>query len=277
MIAILLAAALQAVATPPLPAAAPPPTPGDRVITQAEALQRVAARGQLLYDHDRAAWVSTDTMREAMPGFVKAGVRGYIVEPQGEGYRVTYHSSGSAPVAIYVADVVGGRVRSGRVVPAAERAPLSVPQIRLIAARDAAAASAASLQRCTAQPYNSVVLAPQDANGAIHVYLLAPQPSASAFALGGHHQLVVGTDGRVASARKFANSCLVMDAKDGPQGKAVGMVVSHLLGSIPTEIHVWTSLASGKDVYVSVPDGRLWAVQGARIRLVNNARRKPKS
>lgn len=275
MIAILLAAVQAIAAPPPLPPTAA--LPAGRVITEAEALQRVAERGQTLYDHDRAAWVSTDAMLKDMPGFVEAGVRGYIVEPQGKGYRVLYHSSGPAPDAIYIADVVGGRVRSARGVPTSERTPLGVAQIRMIAAREAAAAAAASLQRCSPQPYNSVVLAPDDANGAIHVYLLVPRPTATSYALGGHHQLVVAPTGKVVSSRKFTNSCMVMDAGRTPQGVVAAMTVTHLLGSIPTELHVFTSLASGKPVYVGVRDGQVWLVEGAKIRLVGHAGRKSRS
>jgi hypothetical protein len=79
----------------------------------------------------------------------------------------------------------------------------------------------------------------------------------------------VGADGRVVNERPFARSCLMMGgpaAAAAPRGaRPVGMVVTHLLDPVPTEIHVFTSLAARMPILVGA-GGRGWQVDGARIR-----------
>ena len=43
--------------------------------------------------------------------------------------------------------------------------------------------------------------------------------------------------------------------------EAVGFVISHLLDPVPTEIHVFTAIASGKAVFVSTKSGMAWNVE----------------
>ena len=45
------------------------------------------------------------------------------------------------------------------------------------------------------------------------------------------------------------------------------MVVTHLLDPLPTEIHVFTSLASSLPLVVGIR-GRAWEVNGRQIRIV---------
>ena len=139
------------------------------------------------------------------------------------------------------------------------------------AARHAAqtAMIAAAPARCSPQPLNTVVLPPSRPGGPTLVYFLEPQPSLDVFEFGGHYVVEVSTDRKTGVPRAFTNSCIELTprAKDG---KADALVVTHLLDPVPTEIHVFSSLAAGLPVYViTSQNSRTWAVEGPRIRLVD--------
>ena len=73
-------------------------------------------------------------------------------------------------------------------------------------------------------------------------------------------------DGRAGPVRQFARSCLTVPTAPA-RGDAVGFVATHLLDPTPTEIHVFSSLALRKPIYVATmqPTQRLWVVNGTRI------------
>lgn len=222
-------------------------------------LAAIGRRGQLLYDYDQAAWHTTDALLAALPG--APGVRGYIVEPGPAGLRVTYYGSkGDTAVPIFVADYARGKVSNARIVPETERVGLGPMQMRMVQARTPQGAD--KLKRCSAAPYNMVVLPPVTADAPVEVYMLTPQAASRSYPFGGHHHLRVGTDGKIIADRQFAKSCLVMTPPPGAEGF---MAVTHLLGPNPTEIHVFNSLASGTPVVVITGPDRFWFVQGASI------------
>lgn len=232
--------------------------------SQVVALDRASERGQLLYDYDQAAWHSTDTLVAALGDPGRAGIRGYIVEPQAGGLRVTYYGltlAGAVPV--YVADFADGKVAGGRVIPTDERKPLTVAQMRLIKAREVAAK--ADVKRCSSKPFNTVVLPAANAGGPVDVYLLTPQAAAGSYPIGGHHRLIVSAEGKLLKSRTFANTCIALEASPTAKEQTVALVVTHLLDPIPTEIHVFTSLASRLPLGVSTKDGKMWWVAGSSI------------
>jgi hypothetical protein len=270
---ILIAAAAAAFGAAPLlaqkPAAEAAPAAA-RLSPEAEreAIAFAEARGRLLYALDRAAWVATDDFTARVPDYADQGVRGFIVEPAGDGYSaIFYGGPADAPVAVYRGDVRNHRVRGREVYPAASRPALTPAQRRLVAARDAAGAANRN-RPCGPNPFNTAVIPPATPDGPIDVYLLTPQPAAGAFSMGGHWRFTVAADGSVSGERAFARTCLVMGGPGQPApppgGRAVGMVVSHLLDPVPTEIHVFTSLAARMPVYV-LAGGRNWRVQGGSI------------
>jgi hypothetical protein len=66
-------------------------------------------------------------------------------------------------------------------------------------------------------------------------------------------------------------------AKEPGEGGAqpVGMVVTHLLDPIPTEIHVFTALAAQVPVYVAVArPRRLFEVNGQGISVVRTGNKR---
>lgn len=235
--------------------------------SEADALRRASERGRLIYDYDGAAWVSTDAMVAKLgrdPG--KKGVVGYVVEPAGEGTlrAIYYGMDGATPRAVFVAEVRGRKVVSSRVVKPGDDGSLSPLAQRLIAARDAATreAVAKNYGPCVRQAFNSVALPPSTPDGPVSVYLLTPQVKQNEYSAGGHYEIDVGADGRVVASRPFTKSCMALPGG----GKTVGLMMSHLLDPIPTEIHVFLSLSSHLPVFVVTNGGdRIWKVEGDKI------------
>ncbi len=97
-------------------------------------------RGALLFDIDRAAWVTTDDLVARLGDVHAAEVRGWVVERDGTAYVVTYYAGeGAARTAVYRGRVENHRVVSGQVFPAGSRPALTEAQRRIADAREAAA------------------------------------------------------------------------------------------------------------------------------------------
>ncbi|HYG30592.1 MAG TPA: hypothetical protein VD887_10295 [Allosphingosinicella sp.] len=262
----LLAAAALVLAAMAAPAGAQPAQ------SDQAAIDFALARGRLLYAIDRAAWVGTDDMMEQVPGWRTAGMRGYVVERDGAGFAVTFYGGDEAgPVAFYRGRVEEQRVVSREVFPAAARPPLTTLQRRLAGARDAVLRSSRRAP-CGSAPFNSAVIPPPTEDGPIDVYLLTPQTSSASVPLGGHYRATVAADGSVTGERAFMNSCMELPA--GPAG-AEAFFVTHLLDRVPTEIHVFSSLAARTPIYVAITRPvRVYAVTGDGIRLVDPSDRR---
>ena len=222
----------------------------------------IVARGQLLYLLDQAAWHSTDRMLKEVKDPAAAGVRGWIVDPVEKTLRVTYYGlSQEQPVPVYVADFRNGKVSDARLVPLAERRPLGPEQRRMIAARSAGH----TFERCVPQPFNTVVVPPA-AGAPVDVYYLTPQTRLDAWPMGKHYRLRVPADGTAAETRAFARSCLALGTRQLPKGaKPVALFVNNVVDPVPTEIHVFTALASRIPLIVQTSTGRWW-VDGRTIR-----------
>ncbi|PCD02000.1 hypothetical protein COC42_10945 [Sphingomonas spermidinifaciens] len=257
MPSVWIALALGAAA--PLPAQTPEET---RSIAEA------GAAGAELYAADRAAWVASDAAiasigRDRMP---KTG--GFVVERAGEASVVTFFAgTGAARTAIFTATVSEGRVQTARRVDPG--VALTPAQLRLADAINAAGAEAVrrGWRPCGTASFNAAALAPRSAGAPVRVYLLTPQSAADSVPMGGHYRVDVAADGSIAAARAFTKACLEVRPQPGKNGKPSAIVVSHLLDPVPTELHVFSSLAARLPVLVIAPDKRIWAVTGPRIRL----------
>lgn len=224
-------------------------------------LDWVGARGRLLFELDRAAWVGTDDMMARIPDYRTAGMRGYIVERDGPALVLTFFGGPQdAPVAFYRGTVENRRVVGRDVYPAGQRPALTPLQRRLASVRE----MAGGLGRvpCGRTPFNTVIVPPDSEDAPIDLYLLTPQVRTGEFPLGGHFRATINPDGTVASNRAFTRSCLTMPRPDG----AAGLFVSHLLDPTPTEIHVFTSFTAGVPVYVGI-ERRVFEVNRERISL----------
>ncbi len=255
-------------------AASPAPLRAQTAEERAQ-IEWVEQRGRLLFDLDRAAWVGTDDMMERLANARSQGLRGYIVERDGNGYAVTFFGGPEAsPVAFYRGRVVNRRVVGRDIYPADARPALTAAQRRLAAVR--AMAAGLGKQPCNEAPFNTAVIPPEAPDEPIDLYLLTPQINPNEYPLGGHYRFTIAADGSVASSREFTQSCIALpSAPDENGNRPAALMITHLLDAIPTEIHVFTSLSAGLPIYVATGEPqRLWEVAGDRIELVDRERRQ---
>ncbi len=249
-----------------LAAPAPAQTPGER--TQ---LDWAAQRGRLLFEIDRAAWVTTDDLRERLRRDDLGLVRGWTVERDGAGYAVTYYAGeGDARAALYRGRVENRRVVSREVFPAGSRPLLTPFQRRLADARGAV--GRLGKRPCTPAAFNATVIPPETPDGPIDVYALSAQTEVGTFPFGGHFRATLSPAGEIVAQRDFTRACLNMQTPSTAQDRPVALAVSHLLDPTPTEIHVFMSIWIGLPVFVATSGGT-WEVAGARIELIERRSR----
>lgn len=242
----------------------PPPVPEDAQ----QAVANAEATGQLLYRHDRAAWLATDAMlAERRMHILKARLGGWVTEAANSGIRVIFYSRDDVPVRLFEIEVDAGERLSEPVIESTE--PLSATHLAQIKARDLAVAQ--EFMTC-ARKYNSVAL--PSGNG-MRVYLMPGFVEHGVYPLGGYHRYDIDVAGeKVLGARGFSKSCI--DHRDAPKGipdggkPAFGMF-THLLDSQPTEIHVFVSLHATLPMMILTTDNkRVWSVKNGRISFVDN-------
>ena len=244
-------------------AAAPAPT-----VSEAEtaALEKAVSRGRLIYAYDQAAWHGTDDLREKVPDFATK-VGGWIVDGPADAAEIVFFDRDQAdPKAVYIAKFENQRLVSSRVLGSADDRSLSAARKAMIAARHAAvqefAGSEATL--CKEQPPNTVVLPPTAAGEPTLVYLLTPQTDLETIPLGGHYRVTVTPDGRAEEVRPFSKSCIDLPLLQNGE-TLLALAITHLLDPVPTEIHVFSSLAAKLPLYVGTSNGKLWEVDGTTV------------
>ncbi|HYJ81909.1 MAG TPA: hypothetical protein VEW26_03575 [Allosphingosinicella sp.] len=257
-----LLAPVTATARPKAPATAPAVSPAE----QAQ-LREIARRGALIYAYDQAAWHGTDDMVAKLPDY-ESRVGGWIVDGPADAPEAVFFDKSGAR-AVYVARFRDGKLVSGEVV-AAGAGELSEARRQLVAARNAAveALAKSGSRRCSEASMNSVVLPPAAPGEPILVYVLTAQRVMDAFPFGGHFLIPVDSSGRAGRVRRFTNTCLEVSVADAGGDKLAALGITHLLDPVPTEIHVFTSLAARLPVTVGTSDGRTWWVDGTAIRLI---------
>jgi len=221
-------------------------------------------RGRLLYEIDRAAWVTTDDLRARIPDLAASGIRGWTVEREGSGYQVIFYAGeGDARVAAYRARVVNNRVVTAEVIAPGSRPPLTLLQRRLADARGAVARL--GQQPCAQAPFNVAVIPPERLDAPIDVYALTPQTNARVFPFGGHYRATIAPSGEILSQRGFMRSCF--NAPLPPEGeRPAALFLTHLLDPTPSEIHVFMSIWMDVPVIVGTSEPRrLWQVNRDRI------------
>jgi hypothetical protein len=242
-------------------------------------MQESIDRGITIYRYDQSAWHVTDAMMKAVTADTKKLIRGYITIVDPAGYRTTFYGGdGNERFKLYSAVWTGSALAGAQTFSAADRVPVSNEESRLILARTIATANLDGLMFCSDANPNAAVIPGKTSSDPVSVYIMTPQTSAGVFPLGGHNRVDV-KDGKVVSKRAFTKGCINFNRselmKDAPKGATpVGMVVTHLLDPVPTEIHVFSVLAAQLPLYVGVSDGRLLAVEfvsrSARIRLLQD-------
>jgi hypothetical protein len=245
-------------------------------VTAAEAalLQQALDRGRLIYAYDQAAWHGTDDLVAKLPDY-QSRVGGWIVDGPAEAPElVFFDKAGTRPV--YVARFRDGELVSSQVF-GADAGELSASRRKLIAAREAALAALgkSKVKRCSKAAMNSVVLPPAAPGEPTLVYFLEPQRVMDAIPFGGHYLFPVDPSGRVGAMRRFTKTCIeISRVSVGNEGEElVSLLITHLLDRVPTEIHVFSSLAARLPVWVGTRDGRIWQVDGTAIRLIPKKQR----
>lgn len=242
-------------------------------ITEADraALQGAVDRGQSIYQHDQAAWHTTDAMLAELEDARDLGIRGWIIVEAEVGLEsVFYRPTETGYEAVWSGVYSRGKVINTKTYKAGER-PFT--------AQESAIAQASKLpskelfERCSNKPFNSVVLPTGKGDGSLYVYYLVPQESLDAVPLGGHYRFEV-QDGQITDRRQFTNSCISLPLKQGEDGdRPEALMISHLLDNTPTEVHVFSMLAAKIPIFVStIENNTLWAVESvkgqARVRLI---------
>lgn len=248
-----------------VPAAAQ--TPAERT-----RLDWAVARGRLLFEIDRAAWVTTDDLRDRVGRAELGLIRGWTVERDGNGFVVNFYAGeGDARAALYRGRVENRRVVSREVFAEGARPPLTPLQRRLADARGAIARFGE--RPCSNAPFNAAIVPPDAPDGPIDVYALTAQTDANVFPFGGHFRATLAADGTMTGKRGFMRSCFNMERPRSSGGSTpAAMFLTHLLDPTPTEIHVFMSIWIGLPVMVGTTDRRIWSVEGSGIGLIDQTR-----
>ncbi len=242
-------------------------------ISEADRASLVGAieRGQAIYNYDQAAWHTTDAMLEQISDPASEGIRGWIINELDDGLEaVFFRPAGDGFEAVWSGVYGGGKVRDTTKYEPGER-PFSAKEIAL--ARAAKLPRNEEMQRCSAKPFNSVVIPTGKNDGSLFVYYLVPQETFDAVPLGGHYRFEIRDD-EIVDRRKFTNSCLSLPTGNGDdEKKPAGLFVTHVLDPVPTEIHVFSTFAARIPIYVSTTaNERTWVSEissgKSRIRLV---------
>jgi len=221
-------------------------------------------RGRQIYDYDQAAWHTTDAMVEHVPEAQRARVQGWVVTPASGGHKATYFGrEGDRRFVVYSAVWDGTKIRSEIVAPAGSRQPLSAEEDRLATALETAMPTARTLGRCSSAQFNAVVLPGKTPGDLISVYLLTPQTKEGEYPFGGHYRIDL-KNGTVAGQRPFTKSCISLNTKGTTTQTVAAMFITHLLDAVPTEIHVFAMLTTGKPLAVGVPGGRVYMLSAPK-------------
>ncbi len=230
-------------------------------------------RGRLIFALDRAAWVASDDIKERIPNFAAAGVRGYIVDREGNGLvTIFYANEGGKLVAVYRARIGSRGVVDPVVYPAGQRPALTPRQVRLATTLEALRKT--SFERCGMAAPNVTIIPPAGDQDPIDVYVTAPQLRPGRIQFGGHHRLSFDAAGKEMIRRPFTRACLEVPAPPPALRRQGAMLsVNHLLDPVPTEVHVFIAMAAQMPIGV-MTDGakRTWEVTGDRIRLLEDKR-----
>ena len=151
-------------------------------------LDWAVTRGRLLFEVDRAAWVTTDDMRERLSQADQQRVRGWTVERDGTGFAVTYFTH--AATARRSSRALS---RPGRESP--RRVARNLPSGRAgRSSRRCSAGSRMARRLISLTQYqdlqrdrpNLAVIPPDSLDAPMDVYVLTPQTQAGIYPFGGH-------------------------------------------------------------------------------------------
>lgn len=233
------------------------------------AVSQIKEAADLLFEHDRAAWITTDAML-ASPKVDASKVAGWVTEPLDQGrFRVTFVTGAGKDAMAYVRVTTK---RKNRKVDALEvldpPEALSAYEQAALAARDLA--SKQEFPRCT-ERMNSVVYPAGDDLDKWVVYLLSSSTDAAEIPVGGSYRFTVNLSDQSVSRRDYTKSCLTLkrDGERESKGDTAIMFVTHLLDPMPTALHLFLSRTHNTAIAVGIAKSRdIWLVKPDDLYLV---------
>lgn len=227
---------------------------------EADQLQLALNRGLDLHRYDQAAWHATDALLEEIENPGSERIKGWIVEPVDQGWQVVFWAMDGEEYKAAFTAIYDGRKIISRQVFGDERPSLTEGQLALIAAQRATAGEV--VDRCSDEPFNTVVFPTGNEDGGHFVYFLVPQTKAGSVPLGGHYRFEV-VDGEIVNRRKFANSCIELGETRGrSETQPAAFFITHLLDPVPTEIHVFATFGVGRPINVMTSEnGHIWVTE----------------
>lgn len=225
--------------------------------------------GHTLQVHDKAAWLSTDTLL-AQGAFqdIPGDGAGWLTEQANDGtVAIRYLSKVDDHLVVFASARLdpahGSIVDAMRLDPPR---PVSQRDERLQRAKELALATEGNLN-CNTRPFNTVAFeSEEDGVRGILVFLMSAWSDDIA-PLGGDEMLRISADGsRVIDRYSQTRTCINMPTKG--LDKAVALFASHVTSATPTMFHVFLSLQYGKPILVTTTqNGLTWRVEKGRIRL----------
>lgn len=240
------------------PLAALPPLEEEAALRSAEEV------GALLYRHDRAAARATDSLAKVRGFKRRKDLIGWITEARGDEVVVTFlgRDKVGSLMAYYRVRVDGSGAVVGK--PSVLKVPEPLTEFEAAAAQARSTALASTFQSC-AKTYNTVVMPEESDPDAWVVYLLPGTTKRNIVPIGGSYRFDVNNRTGVANVQPYTKTCIQLE--NDP--KSAGLMVTHLLDPVPTDIHVFWSIWAQKPLYVATPPyGTVWSINDGKIGLV---------
>ncbi|NVD96492.1 hypothetical protein [Massilia sp. BJB1822] len=228
------------------------------------AIAQAQELGREIFLHDQAAALVSDEVVKLTAARAPRGMQGWVTQRHGQQLAVTFIATAADGgfEALYRGMVADGRLLD-KVVELAPPQPLSEFEAAALAARKTAAAS--GFARCAAR-YNTVVL-PGVAGGERQwsVYLLPGTTRKDLVPLGGSYRVETDFSGtKLVAIHPYTRSCLQLQREPS----AVAMMTTHLLHSVPTDVHVYWQLWSRMPLIVATQPEAVWALAEGKITLM---------
>jgi hypothetical protein len=222
--------------------------------------------------HDIAAWLTTDSLKEAgafKENKIPGKMLGWLTFEKENLINIRYFVKKDEQVFVFAqADLDKLKVKAinNEVLP--NLLPASEAELSMLRALDTAKSK--ELLNCTG-PFNSVVLPfTNDNKKEIRVYLFSPWTDKSA-PMGGHHLIRMSEDGQeIISQYSQTKGCINNDNSALRDKNMAALMISHLTSDTPTEMHVFMSLQYKKPIYVmTINNGITWSVEGKKISVLD--------
>lgn len=249
------------------------PSKPDTPLTHTEKalVKQLTQTGRELYKKDSRASFASDLVQAQMDVSLYPNFVGWITHPNNEDYTVSFYQRtrgvGQEGDNYEVfADVVFDKNMAAKLYPEPKR---TLDELELAMLKARITALTANIDRCN-QPYNTVVL-PDEANGQLHVYLLAASTQYGVMQVGGHHKVTINiASGEITQVTPFSKSCFALNLTDSsrPKDSKLSMVVvSHIVSDYPAAIHPYLNLLHDLSIAISTKSG-IWVAENGELRLM---------